>query len=978
MNTFISLLKNCHFFSLFFFFFFKMSINSPINILNDIENMLVNGRFDGFDELLNYYSKNYLKVPCLEYLIKKIAFNCLDCCTDQYSIYCEKCFNPEEHKGHHIKFDIPNGFCDCGLPNLHVKPCKIHKQCLEPDPNIKLSFDEETYNLIFPILKKISGLLQNCTSQEELNIVLFWFKKVYMTCMPMLNCACEAFFSSYSYEEIVRKFIVNNYSSQFFYMLHYFCFASESAIKHFPSLVYTIYENQDSDYFYIRGLSIFAALIVSFRSAFDANQFFANEDHDWIGFFSLILQNIGNSKLNAISLDFIELFIPYFHESSQYQDIIESLLLTYSSSLIVYNPILRPSSILSLINDEIEGSDLRSMINYMNNLFYSVINFPENIQDLRENTQLQEFIRYFQPFIFKDLEIYSRRIFYLTCLTQSLFGPDDISPSILELSVTQPEDFMHIIASIIFFDIMPNAIQNLPYFMYFGNFTLDKILDNPIRTKDKLFQQVMNYCTQEYPSNKLIPKEFNEFNFFNNFVSQPSIINLCQSVTEYYKQLIRLPVMSKESQPEYLHCQEYIYLEKFQDICISFVYNNINSFKKLSYGIPIIQYLYDHATDSSKGPVFSQKFSKDKLENVYKAFNQLLEKHISEISPQPKPILGYEIKLVKGPLLTKILENGKTPYRFEYSFINDKSAKTSNIKLPIFQGKYDNEFVGKAMTFIFKCSGYRNTLEILLEEIDILEKRHLLNNNCFKEDLEFLKILYYIFCCINTAKSSLEFYSSSKQKSFYDLYDCVVSFILQKGKISYTDIIHDAFHKYDNNKNNLLVILRKSIIFMSICLNSSNNDFSNIDWDNILSLNNLEKVFKVKVPENSIILQKYRFPFQIPNDYIEFAFKPYFLNLSPRAVPKFICLLNGNIILNIIADSQQYQGMNIPYLAMQGPYATALCIGNGKIIEYLNSPYANHFGNRDIGLQSLFVPKLDEQMFDREIDRFLQMNRKKH
>ena len=70
--------------------------------------------------------------------------------------------------------------------------------------------------------------------------------------------------------------------------------------------------------------------------------------------------------------------------------------------------------------------------------------------------------------------------------------------------------------------------------------------------------------------------------------------------------------------------------------------------------------------------------------------------------------------------------------------------------------------------------------------------------------------------------------------------------------------------------------------------------------------------------------------------------------------------------------------MNIPYLAMQGPYATALCIGNGKIIEYLNSPYANHFGNRDIGLQSLFVPKLDEQMFDREIDRFLQMNRKKH
>ena len=158
---------------------------------------------------------------------------------------------------------------------------------------------------------------------------------------------------------------------------------------------------------------------------------------------------------------------------------------------------------------------------------------------------------------------------------------------------------------------------------------------------------------------------------------------------------------------------------------------------------------------------------------------------------------------------------------------------------------------------------------------------------------------------------------------------------------------------------------------MYICLANSNNDIHIVNWENVLSIDNIGKTFRVKIPETLRVIHKYRFPIYLPHDYFEFIKSPY--NFNCKSNERYINLLNGKITISPLNEAMNYHGMLVPFFCYQGDHATCLFVANNTNIYPLNTPYANIYGIRDIGIHYQYAPILDEKMLDREIDNFLKM-----
>ena len=800
--------------------------------------------------------------------------------------------------------------------------------------------------------------------------LLLWYKTIYLTCVPMLDCACDAFFDSYSYKDIylifTREISIINQIAQ---MMFDFVFSSNFVKKYFPPLLSALCNFVDIDSLLCKSIYFIEQFShpIYMRNPHDI--FVHIENNDWPRLLSDLINKLDLICIHETMPFYVIRFILSFKQN---QNINRKIAIQMCKSKYVNN-LFRPLELIDLLYSSLNESS-KTILNIVKNFVTSIQNFPEEIPQLINFHHIKEVFMYLFNvyngfnFIFP---------FYTVCLIQSLYKPEDINPSILNLRKTNQSVFIHFIASVIFFELRILSKRNQTYFYAFNEKCREFLCKSP-----DLIQQIQKEFIQEYPGNNFSPKELKDFNVFNFFLQYSKFSSFCNEIVTIYKKPINIPEMTNEIQPEYLHCKEYIYLEEFQDACIDYANNitdtyqnsnEIDPFQRLNFIIPIIQYLYDHANDRSMGPVFSEKFPKEKLDYINNIYNDLILKQFQPHPvPQPKRSIMYEISYVNGPLLTNSIIKNKISYRFIYKPITELNDNSNYKNILAITENYDSSdnFYGKAINFIFKCNGYLHTLETLLEEIDIFEKRQLLNKKCFDEELEFLYILRSIFCYIKTAKSSLEFHIPC-HTSKYDLFESVVTFILHNGSISFIDIIHDEFQKTDNDQHKSLVFLRKAIIFLFICLDNSAQDISHIDWENVLRIENIESLFKVSVPENLKVIEKYRFPSDIPHDYCEFINPPYNFN-NKDDINKFICLLDGEIKTHLpIDETKKYQGMLIPFLCYQGDQATCLFVANDNDFQQLNTPYANIYGIRDIGIKFKFVPQLDEQMLDREIDNFL-------
>lgn len=66
------------------------------------------------DMILEDFSKSLPVAVCGKVIDGQIGFRCQTCTTDQSSVMCAECFDPDIHRGHDFKCFISKGLCDCG------------------------------------------------------------------------------------------------------------------------------------------------------------------------------------------------------------------------------------------------------------------------------------------------------------------------------------------------------------------------------------------------------------------------------------------------------------------------------------------------------------------------------------------------------------------------------------------------------------------------------------------------------------------------------------------------------------------------------------------------------------------------------------------------------------------------------------------------------------------------------------------------
>ena len=959
--------------------------------LNSIEYDLYKDDFQNLKEMLNFYSTNFINLPCCHFMIENENFyHCKQCCKKKLNLYCNKCFDPDDHKGHDIYIHSQQGrggFCDCGLSNSFVKPCKKHYQ----DFSKKLSsLDNDKYSKYLEIFKRMIDLIPLAQTNSEITILLSKMKEIYMSCTALLDCFADAFFSKYP------KFIdILNISNENFRaflqigMLTDFCFSENTAVRYYPSLLYESFDtmvfNYQNNQNQFNGNSImdntfniyllFRELLFVCNNTVDPDKFFAHTDKDCIKILKYCYSTLSSSEESFIHFNkkFLFEYSALLFNSTKYKD---SFLSTVIDSIHIYHIIrfnlhdyvkcFEPLMLFGILYDSFQnGQSIYNIQQIMTLIHDSCSIDPSKLSTLTNFDKKEELLNILIS-SYNDLQSNAYR--YVISLLGSLIGPEKFIESFNGFYFVQERDrnFFYTISSIIFFNINNLSPHN---FVHFNDLKYTKFMKFFSFTSSRdFFDNQYNYLIEEYPSNEIKPKFMDKFNCFTSYIDFSTCNFICQKFVNRNKMLFTIPDMLIEEQPSFLHCQEFIYDKEFQGILKLFA--NIDN-PLIHVVIPVLQYVLSHATDDTKGQVFSKIFSQEDLSTLIEQYKIIYinddEEQINQNNVNPNDYIGFDIDIKKGPLLSNTISPNQNEYRFIcVNNVSDKKS-ISHSFLPIFDKTNDASFHGYAITFIYKCGGYRKCLEILLEEISIYEKRQLLNPYCFSNEKDFLFILNNIYKCINTARSLLEFYSSDQQNSEYDLYNIITSIILENKQNLFNQMVSKAY-----NSQNGLSFLRKAIIFSSICLSHSKDEIENINWNLILTKDNLENTFSVKI-DDSNELSKYRFPFELPQEFIQFVKQPYDFCLAAN-YNKYICLLNGEIVTDIKAySSHHYKNLYVPFLCYEGNYTSAITLSDGNNIIVLNTPYVNKFGIRNRGAKEIYnSPKLDEKSLDREIDNFLQ------
>lgn len=113
--------------------------------------------FYSVDESRSHKSHKHTGRSCgRKFLVGEPIYRCLECGYDDTCVLCIDCFNPMDHKGHHVYTEIcadfNTGICDCGDPEAwnNTLHCKAEED--EVDDVDSVDFSDEKYSGIFEIV----------------------------------------------------------------------------------------------------------------------------------------------------------------------------------------------------------------------------------------------------------------------------------------------------------------------------------------------------------------------------------------------------------------------------------------------------------------------------------------------------------------------------------------------------------------------------------------------------------------------------------------------------------------------------------------------------------------------------------------------------------------------------------------------------------------------------------------------------------
>lgn len=283
-----------------------------------------------------------------------------------------------------------------------------------------------------------------------------------------------------------------------------------------------------------------------------------------------------------------------------------------------------------------------------------------------------------------------------------------------------------------------------------------------------------------------------------------------------------------------------------------------------------------------------------------------------------------------------------------------------------------NEFV--------RCIGSpRLAFDGVLNEISILEQRHILNPNCF--DRYNFTGLRNIWRAIRCHITHIDGYVDAPLKihnleipsiRLHDFYMKILNLRFEEAKSVFDNLILDYIKEYENPEGipMLVRLLRRAIIFRHYILDMPVSDESDIDWDEVLSGENIIKIFNLPHELHELIKQHkpkaVDLNIPLPQNIMDLMEPPYNINI---ALSKRRLLTVDGDLPGKIYTSEEFTALVMqPFRLCMGICSDFLCgfyiLGYGSEMSIL-SPYVNKYGDQDVGLSQGYPLTLDEARYDK-------------
>lgn len=372
---------------------------------------------------------------------------------------------------------------------------------------------------------------------------------------------------------------------------------------------------------------------------------------------------------------------------------------------------------------------------------------------------------------------------------------------------------------------------------------------------------------------------------------------------------------------------------------------------------------------------------------------------------------------------------------FHKTCINDYSKKYFNCPvdrcvrnnfLPKIDKKYNEPLTDKEQEandeFIEKCFRSKNAslnsiLHSFMGELSLLEIRHRIKPECLDRSTNYV-LYHYLFGALyrsyhdiisilhsrlNFEKAEIEGEEEDDLPSFakkIDLHDPAVLLLFlvlakEDPLDKYNEVVISIFDTHLSNESVPPQLryqyLRMAALFqhfaLGIPLNKTSENSSFIDWDELLSFENLCQIYGIKPREeeqnDEIELQPFQF-IDMPKSFLSFMKPPYSLNLADESVEIGICLLTGQIL-----DLSKYPSGNWMHvkdhrqsaladtfdiiLQLTGSNAGSIVL-NSQLMQKnisLKGFYVDSFGDEDAGMKRGSFLSLSNEKMENTIESIL-------
>ncbi|EAX92219.1 Zinc finger in N-recognin family protein [Trichomonas vaginalis G3] len=280
----------------------------------------------------------------------------------------------------------------------------------------------------------------------------------------------------------------------------------------------------------------------------------------------------------------------------------------------------------------------------------------------------------------------------------------------------------------------------------------------------------------------------------------------------------------------------------------------------------------------------------------------------------------------------------------------------------------------------------RNALDGIINEIAVLEFRHLINPNCFmgynftglRNIWRVIRLVIKYDHLYSDPPEVIETESGPRELPEYYCHEIFYSLACLENQ-DYKDIKKFTLELLKSHNEMNPVVLRRLAIFYQFILKIElvkQNEMKDVDWDEVLDINNLLDFFEIKDENDRKQFLNYKdstnrvsLKIRLPKTIIDFMEPPFEINIANKIQTYLV--LDGNNAGEIVSANQLSRLLMNPFnllIDVSADRLSSVLVFGHKSYYALPSPYINDYGDEDIGMTQGFILKLDQQRFEKLLD----------